>query len=404
MENQFYKDGGCMKDIKKVLFVSRPYYSDSDIMFVKGMSELCDFNVVYEMNPLTATSMLLKLKTLPSQSGLYGISELDAEPYFSGFLNPDKVKVLYRATPKIFSAQTLKIRRMFNAYLKDLAQYLIHYNGFTYSDLVSFPLNGTAKINTVHDPVPHSSDSSLKSRFLYKFQHLLLRNKVILNASQREEFIKSQKLDPDRVLSSSFCPYEYLKCYLPENGEPDRKNIVLFFGRIERYKGVEFLLEAFNKVRKRHKEYELVIAGKGDIYWDKSLHEGNEQVRIINRFITTEELARLLSKSVCTVCPYKDSTQSGVVMTSYAFDVPVIATRVGGMPEFIEDGKTGFLVPKEDADALAGVLDDYLGNRALQIRLSANIKEDALKESRSMKGICMKIYNFYSHILEKYTV
>ena len=112
----------------------------------------------------------------------------------------------------------------------------------------------------------------------------------------------------------------------------------------------------------------------------------------------------MLSKSVCTVCPYKDSTQSGVVMTSYAFDVPVIATRVGGMPEFIEDGKTGFLVPKEDADALAGVLDDYLGNRALQIRLSANIKEDALKESRSMKGICMKIYNFYSHILEKYTV
>jgi glycosyltransferase involved in cell wall biosynthesis len=74
------------------------------------------------------------------------------------------------------------------------------------------------------------------------------------------------------------------------------------------------------------------------------------------------------------VCPYVDATQSGVVMTAYAFDRPVVATRVGGLPEYVHDGQTGLLVAERDPVALAAALVSVLTNASLRDHLGEGIR------------------------------
>ena len=63
--------------------------------------------------------------------------------------------------------------------------------------------------------------------------------------------------------------------------------------------------------------------------------------------------------------PYKTATQSGVIATSYSYDTPVIASDVGGLGEYIEEGKTGFLVEPDSAPALAQAVIDFYNNQHL---------------------------------------
>ena len=73
-------------------------------------------------------------------------------------------------------------------------------------------------------------------------------------------------------------------------------------------------------------------------------------------YIPNARLASLFQQSGLVVCPYTDATQSGVVLTAYAFGRPVLASRVGGLPEYIDEGRTGWLVPPGDVSSLAAAL------------------------------------------------
>jgi hypothetical protein len=78
-----------------------------------------------------------------------------------------------------------------------------------------------------------------------------------------------------------------------------------------------------------------------------------ERVRVLDRYVPDEEVGDLVAAADCVVLPYRSATQSGVVLVAYAGGCPVISTAVGGLPEVVDDGVTGFLVPPENPDALA---------------------------------------------------
>jgi glycosyltransferase involved in cell wall biosynthesis len=81
-----------------------------------------------------------------------------------------------------------------------------------------------------------------------------------------------------------------------------------------------------------------------------------EHVRLLNRYVPDEEVGELVAACDVVVLPYRAATQSGVVLVAYAGACPVISTRVGGLPEVVEDGVTGYLVPPEDPVALADAI------------------------------------------------
>ena len=94
--------------------------------------------------------------------------------------------------------------------------------------------------------------------------------------------------------------------------------------------------------------------------------------------------------------PYTDATQSGVVYSSFALNTPVIATNVGGLPEMIDDGKTGIIVPPKDVDTLANAIQSYLDNPVFLQQMSENIAESARLGKGSWNVIAkehVEIYN-----------
>jgi len=140
--------------------------------------------------------------------------------------------------------------------------------------------------------------------------------------------------------------------------------VVLFFGYIRRYKGLDTLLEAWREVRARRPAATLVVAGEPyeDVAPYRRLAEaagGEPAVRMLDRYIPDEEVEALFKAADVAVLPYRSVTQSGVTHVAYALGVPVITTDVGGLAETVRPGETGLVVPPENPPALAGAIVEY---------------------------------------------
>ena len=126
--------------------------------------------------------------------------------------------------------------------------------------------------------------------------------------------------------------------------DPNKKTL-LFFGLIRDYKGLDLLIDVMSLL---DESYQLVIAGEsyGDFgKYEKSIENSPARSRIkaLNRYISDDEVPRLFSATDLLVTPYRSATQSGVIPVAYHFDVPVLATDVGGLKESIERAGTGIV-------------------------------------------------------------
>jgi len=142
----------------------------------------------------------------------------------------------------------------------------------------------------------------------------------------------------------------------------DRKTL-LFFGLVRAYKGLRYLIEAMPQVRKSLDCHLLVV---GEFYDDKAPYLElirklglQDAITVVDRYVPNEEVGRYFSAADVAVLPYISATQSGIVQVAYGLNTPVIVTRVGGLPEVVEDGRTGFIVEPEDAGAVARAIVRY---------------------------------------------
>jgi glycosyltransferase involved in cell wall biosynthesis len=132
------------------------------------------------------------------------------------------------------------------------------------------------------------------------------------------------------------------------------KKVLLFFGLIRDYKGLDLLIDALSLL---DESYQLIIAGEPYGDFAKYRHQidaspAKERITILNRYIEDNEVPVLFSASDLLVTPYRSATQSGVIPIAYHFEVPVLATDVGGLKETIEKAGTG-LVCKPQVESLA---------------------------------------------------
>jgi len=160
--------------------------------------------------------------------------------------------------------------------------------------------------------------------------------------------------------------------------------VLLFFGFVRPYKGLDLLLKAMV----HFKEARLIVAGQiskaclsvrdqtdklgisGRVYW-------------LDRYIADSEVAEIFTAVDVVALPYQSGTQSGVASLAFAFDVPVVATNVGGLGEAIETGVTGYIVPPCDSYGFAQALRDAYENR---VSLKNGIRRN--KKARSWARYC----------------
>ncbi|HUP64963.1 MAG TPA: glycosyltransferase family 4 protein [Thermoanaerobaculia bacterium] len=169
------------------------------------------------------------------------------------------------------------------------------------------------------------------------------------------------------------------------------ETLVLCFGHVRPYKGVDLALKAWNRVRRPAR---LIVAG--EFWWDQEAlcrriiedEKIEDRVHIEGRFIPDDEIALWFSAADLILAPYRSEAQSGVVMTAFHFGRAVAASTVGGMPEVVEDGVNGFLIPPESPEAIAeGV------NRALMAdreALERGARESAGKYSWERYGCAVE--------------
>lgn len=147
------------------------------------------------------------------------------------------------------------------------------------------------------------------------------------------------------------------KAQAKRNLKLNEEKILLFFGFIRDYKGLDVLIEAFAIIRKSI-DVKLIVAGEFYEPEEKyvnliSKYKLEDSIILMKDFIPTTDVKYYFSASDAVVLPYKSATQSGIVQVAVNFCMPVITTNVGGIGEVIEDGKTGFVVEKENPEKLA---------------------------------------------------
>jgi D-inositol-3-phosphate glycosyltransferase len=165
--------------------------------------------------------------------------------------------------------------------------------------------------------------------------------------------------------------------------------VILCFGQIAPYKGLEYLVDAFSELAKTDESYRLIIAGKvkpGQTeYWNegrRKIADSETRSQIIERIehIPDEKVELYFKAADVLIVPYLNIFQSGVPFLAYSFGLPVIATDVGSLREDIVEGRTGFVCQPRNSSDLAGTIDRYfkselfrgLESRRLEIKEYAN--------------------------------
>jgi len=157
--------------------------------------------------------------------------------------------------------------------------------------------------------------------------------------------------------------------------------VMLFFGLIRPYKGLSILLDAFARYVGKAPATLLVVGEfyeNPQPYYDQLQSLGiAEHVRFVDRYVPDEEVEKYFAAADVVVLPYRSATQSGIVQIAYGLDRPVIVTRVGGLPDVVDDGVSGFVVPPEDPEALADAMIRFFSgdNAARMTAAVGGIKE-----------------------------
>jgi glycosyltransferase involved in cell wall biosynthesis len=371
-----------------VVYYMQVAFLDVSIELVNVLKKHVQLHVLIELTQAGKDITVLELEKFPEGKTLVKPEEIltkrsyeHLKSYFNGVasvhfvIHPHKTGLSY---------STLKASFNVWRYIKQFKPDIIHFETFSLRAIgMLLYLRWFKNVCiTIHDPVPHSGEDSWKIHLPRTFFFNMPVKKKYMFYSQfaRKQFEDHYKKMKNNKLVLQMSPYGYLR-KLVKDDEAGKKHI-LFFGRLSPYKGIDDLLQAMPEVFREFPDEQLIIAGKRYPSFDINenfLNTYKNNIRLIDKHIPNDELATLIKEAKFIVCPYKDATQSGVLMTAFGLNTPVIATNVGSFPEFITDNVNGLLVPPNDPQQLAEGIRFALRNEHYKT-LAQNIKNTQIEE------------------------
>ena len=220
---------------------------------------------------------------------------------------------------------------------------------------------------------------------------------------RRDLFTVLPKTDPLVVVDAPHPVYDFGEPGQPrvskeqarrELGLPAGERVVLFFGFIKPYKGVLHLIDAAGPLKEEFPDgLRLLIVG--DIYGPKQPYldriadsGGTDLIQLVDGFVPDETVEKYFLAADLAVLPYVSATQSGIVQIAYNYDLPVVTTDVGGLPEVVHDGRTGFIVPAADSRALAAAVTRYFReDRAEEFAAAVRVEKKKYSWERMAEAV-----------------
>jgi glycosyltransferase involved in cell wall biosynthesis len=252
-------------------------------------------------------------------------------------------------------------------------------------------------VTTIHDANRHPGDGA--SFVWFQDWQWGWADQIIVHAKA----IKSQLVDGHRVPDKKvhvipIGSYDLYRAWAGERAS-EQENTVLFFGRIWEYKGLQYLIAAEPLITAQAPDAKIVIAGYGESFEKyERMMVNKDRFVVHNYYIPDEMVAGLFQEATVVALPYIEASQSAVVAMAYAFGKPVVATEVGGIPEAVEHGETGYLVPPRDPHSLADAIVALLHDHDLCKRMGRKALEKARSEL-SWSSIARKTIQVYERAL-----
>ncbi len=293
------------------------------------------------------------------------------------------VRLHYFAKPRLRSPANLRMTahlwRTLDRLRPDVVHLLAVNPWFNLSLLARRP---PCLVTTIHDPVMHLGDRSQRNIPQWVRDIPVRRShRLILHGEALKRLLLARHPLPSRRVAT--LPIGEMSIYRHWDPRPwpERRGRVLFFGRIWPYKGLDYLIRAEPAVSAACPDAHFVIAGRGESlarYRRMMVHPERFEVR--DEYIPRADVPRLFQEAALVALPYVEASQSAVVPLAYAFGKPVVASAVGGLPEMVEDGQDGLLVPPRDSDRLAAAIVALLRDDERRRRMQAHIRRKVAGE------------------------
>ena len=250
------------------------------------------------------------------------------------------------------------------------------------------PVVYTAHVVTPHEPMP--LQNAIYGR-IHRYCDLIIAHSDFDRERLREEF----SVGGERIETIPHGEYGFFERsgHVPDRGsvrqelglEPDAE-VALFFGYIREYKGLDLLLEAWPMVAAARPRARLVIAGDPVRLPDarrRELESWAERLGAVHHFGYVEfaDVTRYFGSADALVMPYRHISQSGVLFLGLSLGLPVVATRVGGLPEMLQDRDSALLVDRESPEELAAALIELFASSELRERLHTGALRVAAEHS-----------------------
>ena len=162
---------------------------------------------------------------------------------------------------------------------------------------------------------------------------------------------------------------------------PVDEKVLLFFGFVREYKGLKHLIKAMPEVKRRLGNVRLIVAGafgSDRVSYRRMIDDNgaNDCIEVVDRYIADNEVEKYFAACDIAVLPYESATQSGIVQIAFGFGKPVIVTNVGGLPDVVADGQTGYIVERGGPGQLADAIVRFYENDMAE-RFEAQVRREA---------------------------
>lgn len=268
-------------------------------------------------------------------------------------------------------------------------------------------------VYTAHDLLPPNGCSPRDRKALERI-YQVVDSIIVHSENNKREMITLLGIDSNKISVIPIGSYDFLrneKDLTQEKareglGIPSGKKVILFFGLIRRYKGLEYLVEAFRHVQAHLDDAMLLVVGniyaedlEGFRYYSRLIEElrARGDTMCVSEYVPLEKVSSYFAAADLVALPYTKSYTSAILLAAYAAGRPVIVTDTGALSEIVEEGKSGMIVPPRDAKALAkGIIKIF--QTPNKMREMGNHARHLAETTYSWEGIASRTISLYQRL------
>lgn len=353
-----------------VNYITRPYFHDISLELIQELKKKCVLNVIIIVSPWNVDYLQIKDESIKGFGKPFKLTKEIANKIYTRYASYfDGANVTFRYEEQKESSlkNTLSWKKLLSENKSILQADLTIMESFSITAdwYLLYKIRNKKIYNIMHDPLPHSGEDHRWTDIVGAIYYKHVDKFLLYSSFSTDLFNKHYPQFAGKAITLKTPIYNNLR--ISVQPEPSAfKKTVLFFGRISPYKGVELFYAAAEQLSKEFKDVLFVIAGKALMGYSPEFldNNANPNIKILNQFIDLNMLSALMTESSFCVLPYLDATQSGVVMTAYAYDLPVLVSDCPGLLEYCFD-PSNFSFKNGDLNDLIAKMRNLLLNESI---------------------------------------